>query len=170
LPAGADRNLAIRCPGEGHPGEPGAPPGDLLVGIHVRRHPIFERQGHDLHCELPISFSQAALGGEVEVPLLDGSRTTVRLKRGTQYGNHERLRGKGMPLLRGGGRTGDLIVHLKVVTPSRLTKRQEELLRELGEIEGANLQPEQKSFWDRVKDLFSGPAAAGGESQANSPK
>jgi molecular chaperone DnaJ len=125
--------------------------------LRVRRHPLFVRQGQDLHCEVPVTFSQAALGGAIEVPTLEGKFITQTLKRGTQNGDELHISGKGMPHLRG-GRPGDLVVHVRVIVPRTLTRRQEELLRELDELDGKHVSPERKSFLDRVKSLF-GPSA-----------
>jgi len=154
IPAGVDNDMSVRVAGEGEAGDPGAPPGDLYCVIRVRRHPLFVRHGLDLHCEVPITFSQAALGGPLEVPTLEGKLITQTIKRGTQSGEEVRVSGKGMPHVRG-GRPGDLVVHLRVVTPRNLTKRQEELLRELGELDGKHVSPERKSFLDRVREFFS---------------
>jgi molecular chaperone DnaJ len=153
IPPGVDNDVSIRVPGAGESGEPGAPPGDLYCVIRVRKHPLFVRHGLDLHCEVPITFSQAALGGPIDVPTLEGKYVTHNLKRGTQAGEEVRLHGKGMPHLRG-GRTGDLVLHARVVTPRNLTKRQEELLRELSEIDGSHVSPERKSFLERVREFF----------------
>jgi molecular chaperone DnaJ len=153
VPAGILSGQDIRITGEGEAGAPGAPPGDLYVRIKVKKHPLFVRDELDLHCQMPVTFSQAALGAPLEVPTLDGKYITHNLKRGTQSGEEARLAGKGMPRL-GGGRHGDLVLHIQVVTPRNLTKRQEELLRELGEIEGKNVSPERKSFLDRVREFF----------------
>ena len=164
VPAGVDNGTTIRVDGYGDSGRRGGPPGDLYVVVRVRKHPLFVRDGLDLHCEVPITFSQAALGGAIEAPTLDGKVVQHALKRGTQTGDEARLLGLGMPNLtrdgRNDGRKGDLVLHLKVVTPRRLTKRQEELLRELGEIDGVNVPPERKSFLDRVKAFFTPEAPA----------
>ncbi len=154
IPPGVDNDVSIRLSGEGEAGQPGAPPGDLYCVLRVRKHPLFVRQGQDLHCEVPVTISQAALGRPIEVPTLDGQFVTQTLKRGTQSGDEVRITGKGMPHLRG-GRTGDLVVHVRVVTPRRLTKRQEELYHELEEIDGTEIPPERKSFLDRIRDFFS---------------
>jgi molecular chaperone DnaJ len=154
IPPGVDNDVGIRVTGAGEMGEPGAPSGDLYCVIRVRNHPLFARHGNDLHCEVPITFSQAALGGTIEVPTLEGRAVNQTLKRGVQSGDEVRIAGKGMPSLRG-GRGGDLVVHLKVVTPRALTKRQEELLRELGELDGTHATPEHKSFFERVREFFS---------------
>jgi molecular chaperone DnaJ len=159
IPPGVDNDVSIRLSGEGEIGDPGAPAGDLYCVVRVRKHPLFVRQGTDLHCEVPITFSQAALGGPIEVPTLEGKFLTQTLKRGSQTGDEIRAPGKGMPHLRG-GRSGDLVVHLRVVTPRNLTKRQEELFRELGEIDGNHVPPERKSFLDRVREFFAGNPAA----------
>jgi molecular chaperone DnaJ len=159
VPAGVDNDTTIRLSGEGEAGEPGAPPGDLYCVIRVRKHPLFVRQGQDLHCEVPITFSQAALGSAIEVPTLEGKCITHNLKRGTQSGEEVRIAGRGMPHLRG-GRPGDLVVHVRVITPRHLTRRQEELLRELDALEGNHVSPERKSFLDRVKAFFSAETPA----------
>jgi molecular chaperone DnaJ len=155
---GVDNDMMITLRGEGEVGGPGAPTGDLLCVIRVRPHPLFVRDGLNLHCEFPITFSQAALGGPIEVPTLEGQFVSHTLRRGVHSGEEVRLAGQGMPGLRRDGRpdgrVGDLVVHLKVITPRNLTKRQEELLRELAEIEGAQVSPERKSFLERVREFF----------------
>jgi molecular chaperone DnaJ len=159
IPAGIDDNMSIRMGGEGEGGEPGAPPGDLYIVVKVRPHKLFHRDGMNLHCEMPITFSQAALGDTIEVPTLEGKYAQAKLGRGTQHGDEIRINGKGMPHVRGGSR-GDLVVHLRVVTPTNLTKRQEELLRELGELDGKHLSPERKGFFDRVMEFFTSIGSA----------
>ncbi len=163
IPAGVDNGMTIRQDGYGDPGRRGGPPGDLFVVIKVRKHPLFVRDGLNLHCEVPITFSQAALGGVIEAPTLEGTVVHHTLKRGVQNGDEAHLSGLGMPnLMRDGrndGRRGDLVLHLKVVTPRKLTKRQEELFRELGEIDGLNVPPERKTFLDRIKAFFSASEA-----------
>lgn len=155
---GVDNDMMITLRGEGEAGGPGAQPGDLLCVFRVRKHSLFVREGLDLHFEFPVSFSQAALGGPIEVPTLEGQFVHYDLKRGVQSGEELRLRGQGMPGLRRDGRpdgrVGDLVVHVKVVTLRSPTKRQEELLRELAELEGAHVSPERKSFLDRVRQFF----------------
>lgn len=152
IPAGVDTGSRIRLSGEGEAGEGGGPRGDLYCLIRVRPHPLFHRDGTDLLCEVPITFSQAALGGDIEVPTLQGKQT-VTLPRGSAFGDVVRLHGQGMPDLRGRGR-GDLLVRLIIETPKKLTKRQEELFRELAEIEHKHVSPERKSFLDRLYDWF----------------
>jgi molecular chaperone DnaJ len=154
---GIDDGMRMILRGEGEAGDPGAPRGDLHCVIRVKQHPLFVRRGHDLHCEVPITFSQAALGGPLEIPTLAGTSFTIQIPRGSQAGEEVRVYGKGMPHLRQ-PRTGDLIVHLRVVTPRTLTKRQEELLRELAELDGNHVSPERKSFLDRVREFFSSTA------------
>jgi molecular chaperone DnaJ len=161
IPPGVDNDMSIRLGGEGEAGERGAPPGDLYCVLRVRKHPLFVRHGQDLHCEVPVTISQAALGRPIEVPALDGQFLTHTLKRGTQSGDEVRIPGKGMPALRG-GRPGDLVVHVRVVTPQRLTKRQEELFQELEEIDGTEIPPERKSFLDRIREFFASDADASG--------
>jgi molecular chaperone DnaJ len=164
IPAGVDNDMTLRVPGAGEAGDPGAPAGDLYCVLRVRPHPLFVRNGLDLHCEVPVTFSQAALGGEIEVPTLDGKFVTQNLPRGTQSGDEVRVRGKGMPGLyrdsRPDGRAGDLVVHIRVVTPRNLTKRQEELLRELAELDGNHVSPERKSFLEKIRTFFTPEAAS----------
>jgi molecular chaperone DnaJ len=160
VPAGVDTGMALRVQGEGEAGDPGAPRGDLQCVIRVREHNLFQRDGLHLICQVPITFSQAALGGDIEIPTLDGA-VTHGLKRGTQGGEVLRLPGKGMPSLRG-HRPGDLLVQVVVETPRQLTRRQEELFRELAELEKSHVSPQRKSFMDKVRDFFAGNAAAEG--------
>ena len=164
IPAGVDNGMSIRHDGYGDLGRRGGPPGDLFVVIKVRKHPLFHREGLNLHCEVPITFSQAALGGPIEAPTLEGKVVQHTLKRGTQTDDEVHLAGLGMPNLtrdgRNDGRKGDLVLHLKVVTPRKLTKRQEELFRELGDIDGVDVPPERKSFLDRIKAFFTPEAPA----------
>jgi molecular chaperone DnaJ len=160
LPPGVDTGTRIRLSGEGEAGDPRAPRGDLYCLIRVREHPFFQRDGANLICQVPITFSQAALGGEIEVPTLDG---TIHhpLKRGVHSGEVVRIAGRGMPNLRG-GRPGDLLIQVVLETPRNLTKRQEELFRELAELDQKHVQPQRKSFLDKVKAFFTPPE--GGQS------
>lgn len=151
VPAGVDTGDRIRLSGEGDR-PPGGVPGDLYVEVRIAEHPIFERRGGDLHAEIPISIVTAALGGEVEVPSLDG-RLQVAVPRGTQTGKTFRLRGKGMPSVRGHG-VGDLLCRVVVETPVRLDDEQEKLLLRLGETLGESHSPQQTSWMDRVKRFF----------------
>lgn len=155
IPAGIDHEQPIRLSGEGESGSHGAPAGDLYVVVHIRRHEIFERNGQDLHCELPISFTTAALGGEVEVPTLNG-RVKLNIPKETQTGRRMRVRGKGMKSLRSSS-IGDLYCHIVVETPVNLTDRQRELLEEFEKISTGldrAQTPRQKSFMDKLRDLF----------------
>ncbi|MDH7944070.1 molecular chaperone DnaJ [Pseudohongiella sp. SYSU M77423] len=151
VPAGVDEGDRIRLTGEGQAGVNGGPPGDLYVQIHMRPHKIFVREGRDLHCEIPISFVDAALGGELEVPTLDG-RVKLKIPAETQTGKLFRLRGKGVSSVRGGG-PGDLLCRVVVETPVKLTRRQKELLQEfqtIGDTEGQQ-SPKKTSWFDGVK-------------------
>ncbi len=164
IPPGVDSGNRIRLPGEGEAGAPGAARGDLYCVIRVREHPFFERDGPHLICRVPITFSQAALGGEIQVPTLEGPITHT-LKRGTQAGEVIRISGRGMPNVRG-GRPGDLLVQVMLETPQKLTKRQEELFRELAEIDQKNVSPQRKSFLDKLRELFAGETPAAEAKQA----
>jgi len=154
IPPGVDNGVKVRHPGEGEAGAPGAHRGDLYVVIRVKEHSLFHRDGNHLVCQVPVTFSQAALGAEVEVPTLDGP-ATMPMPRGTQSGDVHRIPSKGMPDVHG-GRRGDLLVQVIVETPKNLTKRQEEIYRELAEIDHKHVSPERKSFLDKLKDFFSG--------------
>jgi molecular chaperone DnaJ len=152
VPAGAYTGLRYACRGEGEAGEPGAPRGDLIIEIIVKEHPLFFRDGDNLVCQVPITFSQAALGAEIDVPSLDGP-VTHRISPGTQSGDVAKITGKGMPSVRT-GRRGELRVVMLVETPRNLTKRQEELLRELAELDKKNVSPQRKSFFEKIRELF----------------
>ena len=155
IPAGLDSGMRLRHAGFGEPGVNGGPPGDLFVEIHIRQHPVFEREGDDLHCEMPISFVTAALGGEIEIPTLDGA-AVLKIPAETQSGKIFRLRGKGIKNVRS-GYYGDLHCHVVVETPVRLTDRQKDLLREFDACckDGGDAHnPRAKSWMDKVKDFF----------------
>ena len=157
IPSGVDEGDRIRLSGEGEAGVNGGPHGDLYVVIHIRAHNVFEREGNDLHCEMPISITAAALGGEIEIPTLDG-KARISIPAGTQSGQVFRLRGKGIKGVRSSVH-GDLMCHVALETPVNLTGRQKELLREFEEIsQGApdKHNPRAKSFMDKVKDFFGG--------------
>ncbi len=160
VPPGVDTGNRVRLAGEGEVGDNGAPRGDLSCLIRVRPHPFFHRDGLDLVCQVPITFSQSALGGEVEVPTISGTEK-LTLDAGTQSGDVVRLRGKGMPDVRRADRRGDLLVQVIVETPRKLTKRQEELFRELAEIDQKNVSPQRKSFLERLKGWFGGSEGKG---------
>jgi molecular chaperone DnaJ len=156
IPPGVDTDMVMRVEGQGEAGDPGARSGDLHCRFRVRQHALFNRDNLDLHCEMPITFSQAALGSPLEAPTLAGKVVPLTLKRGAQHGDEIRVTGLGMPNVRG-GRPGDLVVHLRVVTPTSLSKRQEELLRELAEIDHHEVSPERKSWFGKLKDFLAGP-------------
>ena len=155
IPAGIDNGMRIRSSGNGEPGTNGGPPGDLYVEIHIKQHAVFQREGDDLHCEMPISFSKAALGGEIEVPTLTG-KVSFTVPEGTQTGKTFRLKGKGVKGVRS-GYTGDLFCHVVVETPVKLTDKQKDLLREFDRLTvegGSKHSPQSKGWMDKVKDFF----------------
>ena len=155
VPAGVDTGDRIRLSGEGEAGENGAPSGDLYVQVHVREHEIFVRDGNNLYCEVPLSFTKAALGGEIEVPTLDG-QVKLKIPTETQSGKMFRLRGKGVKSVRSGA-VGDLMCKVAIETPVNLTSRQKELLEELESSMGkdaAKYRPKEKGFFDNVKKFF----------------
>ena len=154
IPAGVETGTRIRLAGEGESGWRGGPQGDLYIFIEVKEHALFERDGVHLFCRVPISMPNAALGGEVEVPTIDGGRARVKVPAGAQSGKQMRLRGKGMPALRGAG-TGDMVIELAVETPVNLTARQKELLREFEKLSEEN-NPEGSSFFSKVKGFWDG--------------
>jgi molecular chaperone DnaJ len=157
IPVGVDEGDRIRLTGEGEAGVNGGPPGDLYVVIHLREHGVFQRDGDDLHCEMPISFTQAALGGEIDIPTLDGS-AKVKVPPETQTGQVFRLRGKGIKGVRS-SYPGDLLCAVVVETPVRLTDKQKEILRELEDInrkDSTRHNPRAKSFMDKVREFFAG--------------
>ncbi len=156
IPAGVDEGDRIRLSGEGEAGVNGGPTGDLYVVVHLKEHAIFQREGANLHCEMPISFSTAALGGEIEVPTLDGA-AKMKIPSETQTGSVFRLRGKGIKPLRS-SELGDLMVHVVVETPVRLTEKQKELLREFEsstQADAGKHSPKNKSWVDKARDFFS---------------
>ena len=154
IPAGVETGTRIRLSGEGEAGMRGGPTGDLYIFIETRDHPIFQRDGVNLFCRVPVSMITAALGGEVEVPTIDGGKSRVKVPAGTQTGKQLRLRGKGMPALRGGG-AGDMMIELAVETPVNLTAKQKELLEEFEKL-GADNNPEGSSFFAKVKGFWDG--------------
>lgn len=155
VPAGVDNGSRLRLAGEGEAGLRGGPPGDLYVYIHVKPHRIFKREGDDLICEIPISFIQAALGDEFEVPTLDG-KAKLKVPEGTQTGTVFRMKGKGIPHINGYGQ-GDQHVRVKVVTPVKLNEKQKELLKEFSSIDSERQHESgDKSFFEKMKDAFMG--------------
>jgi len=154
IPAGVETGTRIRLAGEGEAGMRGGPAGDLYIFLEVREHQLFQRDGVNLFCRVPVGMTAAALGGEVEVPTIDGGRSRVKIPAGSQTGRQMRLRGKGMPALRGGG-TGDMLIELAVETPVNLTSRQKDLLREFEKLSEDN-NPESSSFFSKVKSFWDG--------------
>ncbi|NCX97137.1 MAG: molecular chaperone DnaJ [Planctomycetia bacterium] len=159
IPAGVDRDVRVRLAGEGEPGAAGGPPGDCYCVIEIEDHPFLVREGKDLHCEVPVSFTQAALGATVDVPTLDGAKP-LQIARGTQPGDVIRVRGLGMPEVRGRG-IGDLHVHVTVEVPKSLSPRAEQLLRDLAAEEHANVSQKRTSFFRRLAEYFQGRETAG---------
>ncbi|MCT4682605.1 MAG: molecular chaperone DnaJ [Roseicyclus sp.] len=155
IPAGVETGTRIRLSGEGEAGLRGGPAGDLYIFIEVADHPLFQRDGIDLFCRVPVSMTKAALGGEVEVPTIDGGRSRVKVPEGSQSGRQMRLRGKGMPQLRGPG-VGDMYIELAVETPVKLTAEQKELLRKFEEIGNQTNNPNASGFFDKVKNFWDG--------------
>ncbi len=158
IPAGVDEGTRIRLSGEGEGGARGGPPGDLYVFISLKPHAIFQRDGTTLFCAAPVPMTTAALGGEIDVPALDGQRTKVKIPTGSQTGRQFRLRGKGMPALNGAGQ-GDLIIQVNVETPVNLTKRQRELLEEFQTGQTGDNAPESAGFFARLKEWWDGETA-----------
>ena len=155
IPAGVEDGTRIRLAGEGEAGLRGGPTGDLYIFLSIEPHEFFQRDGADLHCRVPISMVSAAVGGEFEVPAIDGSKVRVKVPAGTQTGRRFRLTGKGMPVLRA-KQTGDMYVQVAVETPQNLTKRQRELLAEFDKLSSATTQPESAGFFSRVKEFLDG--------------
>lgn len=153
IPAGVEDGTRIRYQGEGDAGRFGGPPGDLYIVLAVKPHKFFERDGNDLHCVIPVSFSQAALGAEITIPTLDGE-TKLKVPEGTQSGKEFSVRGKGIPYLNERGR-GDLIVQIAIQTPTKLTKIQKELLRQFGESVTVENTPTSRSLFSKMKEMFS---------------
>ncbi|RJX22856.1 MAG: molecular chaperone DnaJ [Ammonifex sp.] len=154
IPAGVDDGMRVRLRGEGEVGDLGGPPGDLYVYLRVRPDPVFARDGDNILCEVPISFTQAALGAEIEVPTLEGT-SRIKVTEGTQSGTVLRLKGKGVPIPNGYGR-GDLHIRMKVITPTRLNEKQKELLQEFAKLSGEEMQKQEKDkgFFEKVRDAF----------------
>ena len=152
IPGGVETGNTIRLTGEGELGAYGGPPGDLYVFLTVEDHPLFTREGQDIVCAVPISFTQAALGTEIDVPTLNGS-SKIKIPAGTQPGQVFKLRGKGFPHLRGSG-SGDQLCRIMVEVPSKLTAKQKELLQEFERLNSEESTPLTRGFFNKVKDLF----------------
>jgi molecular chaperone DnaJ len=155
IPAGVEDGTRIRLSGEGEAGVRGGPAGDLYIFLSLAAHPFFQRDGADLHCRVPISMVTAALGGEFEVPTIDGGKTRVKVPEGTQSGRRFRLQDKGMPVLRS-KQTGDMYVQVVVETPQSLTKRQRELLNEFEKLSSQATHPESAGFFGKVREFLGG--------------
>ncbi|MDX2112992.1 MAG: molecular chaperone DnaJ [Alphaproteobacteria bacterium] len=152
IPAGVEEGTRIRLSNEGEVGARGGPAGDLYIFVSVAEHPIFKRDGADIHCQIPIPMTTAALGGSIEAPTIDGTRVKVSIPEGTQSGHQMRLRGKGMSVLRSGHR-GDMYIHTQVETPVKLSKKQKDLLKEF-EKSGGHTSPESEGFFAKVKEFW----------------
>lgn len=155
IPPGVDSGSRIRLSGKGEAGPMGAPPGDLYIFIHVAQHAVFEREGTALFTRVPVTFTTAALGGMIDIPGLDGEPNKIEIPAGIQSGRQLRKRGAGMPVLQSRGR-GDLVIEVMVETPTKLSARQKELLREFQETETGDECPESRGFFDKIKGAFSG--------------
>lgn len=157
IPAGVEDGTRIRLSGEGEAGARGGPPGDLYIFLSIAAHGLFQRDGADLHCRVPVSMVSAALGGEFEVPTIEGGKARVKIPPGTQSGRRFRITGKGMPVLRS-KQAGDLYVQVVVETPQNLTKKQKDLLAEFQKHSSGETQPEAEGFFARVRDIFGAKA------------
>jgi molecular chaperone DnaJ len=155
IPAGIEDGTRIRLAGEGEAGLRGGPAGDLYIFLSIKPHAFFQRDGADIFCRVPISLTTAALGGEFQVPTIDGGKTRVKVPEGTQTGKQFRLKGKGMPVLRS-GRVGEMYIQVAVETPQNLTRRQRELLQEFEQVSSAENSPESTGFFARVRDFLEG--------------
>ncbi|HTW34005.1 MAG TPA: molecular chaperone DnaJ [Rhizomicrobium sp.] len=154
IPAGVEEGTRIRLSGEGQAGLNGGPPGDLYIFVSIAAHEIFQRDGHDLYCRAPVSFVTAALGGQIDVPTCDGGKQKISIPEGTQSGRQFRVRGKGMPVMRGGGMAGDLYIEVAVETPVKLSKKQKEMLRAFEKEAETGCHPETEGFFARVKEFW----------------
>jgi len=155
IPPGVEDGTRIRLAGEGEAGVRGGPGGDLYIFLSIGSHPFFQREGADLHCRVPVSMVTAAVGGEFEVPTIDGGQTRVKVPEGTQSGQRFRLAGKGMPVLRA-RQSGDMYVQIVVETPQNLTKKQRDLLAEFDRLSSTATQPESSGFFGKVKEFLDG--------------
>jgi molecular chaperone DnaJ len=156
IPEGIETDSRIRLAGEGEAGARGGRNGDLYIFVTVRPHPFFERRGNDLYCKVPVKMTVAALGGETDVPVIDGGKARVTIPAGTQNGEMLRLRGKGMTVLRSGGRRGDMYVEIQVEVPQKLSRRQRELLEQFENESGEGGSPKAEQFFKKIKDLWDG--------------
>jgi len=164
IPPGVEDGTRIRLGGEGEAGVRGGPPGDLYIFLSIAAHEFFQRDGADLYCRVPISMVMAALGGQFDVPTVDGDKTRVKIPEGTQSGGRLRLAGKGMPVLRS-KQHGDMYVQVTVETPQNLTRKQRDLLAEFGKLASQDTQPESEGFFSRVKEFIDGMASRAGRTE-----
>ena len=155
VPAGVDEGTRIRVAGEGEAGVRGAPAGDLYIFVHMKRHPVYSREGTTLVADCPVSFTTAALGGSITLPGLDGEKVELKVPAGVQSGEQLRRRGAGMSVLNGRGR-GDLVARILVETPSKMSAKQKKLLEEFRQTETGDECPAAKGFFGRVKDMLGG--------------
>lgn len=153
IPAGVEEGTRIRLPNEGEAGFRGGPPGDLYIFLTIKPHPFFRREGANIHCDVPITFVTAALGGTVDVPTIEGSKVKVTVPEGTQNEHQFRLRGKGMSVLRSSAR-GDMYIHARIETPVNLTKKQKELLKEFDKGASPSTNPETAGFFDKMREFW----------------
>ena len=158
IPSGVEDGTRIRLAGEGEAGLRGGPAGDLYIFLSIKPHAFFQRDGADVFCKVPISMTTASLGGQIEVPTLEGASTRVKVPEGTESGKQFRLKGKGMPVLRSKV-TGDMYIQVDVETPKNLTRRQRELLEEFEKESHKETSPESAGFFSRVKDFFEGKSS-----------
>jgi molecular chaperone DnaJ len=161
IPPGVEDGTRIRLAGEGEAGVRGGPPGDLYIFLSMAAHPFFQREGADLHCRVPVSMVTAAMGGDIEVPTIDGGKTKVKVPEGTQSGRRFRLQAKGMPVLRV-RQHGDMYVQVVVETPQKLTKKQRDLLAEFDRLSSVETQPESSGFLGKVKEFLDGLSGRAG--------
>jgi molecular chaperone DnaJ len=161
IPPGVEDGTRIRLAGEGEAGVRGGPPGDLYIFLSMAAHPFFQREGADLHCRVPVSMVTAAMGGDIEVPTIDGAKSKVKIPEGTQSGRRFRLQSKGMPILRQ-RQHGDMYVQVVVETPQKLTKKQRDLLVEFDRLSSTETQPESSGFLGKVKEFLDGLSGRAG--------
>lgn len=154
IPEGVEEGTRIRLSGEGEVGLRGGESGDLYIFITISAHDFFIREGHDIHCKVPIKMTTAALGGEIEVPVIDGTMAKVTVPAGTQNEDRFRLKGKGMTIMQSGGRKGDMYIHASVEIPIKLSKKQCELLEQFNELDGRGTNPKAENFVDKVRKLW----------------
>jgi molecular chaperone DnaJ len=159
IPPGVEDGTRIRLASEGEAGVRGGPPGDLYIFLSLTPHPFFQREGADLHCRVPVSMVMAAIGGECEVPTIDGGKTKIKIPEATHSGRRFRLAGKGMPILRA-RQSGDMYVQVVVETPQNLTKKQRELMMEFDKLSSTETQPESSGFLGKVKEFLGGRAGS----------